>query len=168
MTADPSDPLVWASEAAQAAAQSGPESAEAKKLFAEVLDTSNPKLKPYSNIIHFDGAWGPVADAAVTQVTAVFVSVDTPKADFDKAWSAVAGAIGGKPDGFVAGVKGWANNSIDEPELGGKVNVFVAASGWESIDKAKASVTAYSDKFEDMKKFSKHYHQRHVKFTKLK
>ena len=101
----------------------------------------------------------------MTQIAATFVP-PASAADFEAAFNEVVKA-GGAPDGFIAGAHGWGAEEIDHPKAG-KSKVFLATSGWESTDKAKAAGAGAQKTFEPLKKFAEHHHVRTTVLTKEK
>jgi len=67
------------------------------------------------------------------------------KAAFD---NVVSGVYTSPPEGFVVGASGWALDEIN----GAKV--FLALSGWESIEKRLAAHGAISERFAEVQKFT--------------
>jgi len=105
-----------------------------------LIDTSDPAVVPYHNAVAFTKPFDAVASAAVTNLSAVFLNPDADAAAFEATWNQILAASGGSvPDGFVAGTHGWALEPASHPKIEGKAKVFVAASGWESIEKHQAT-----------------------------
>lgn len=147
------------------------QTAEGQKFRADLeamQDTSNPDVKAHNNIFVFSDDFTPVAEAAVTQQTIVFVPTSVDKAAFTAAWEeAIKNWT--KPDGWVAGVYGWSEDQLDQPpHIGtGKANGFLASAGWESIEKAQAAKEAAKAAFEPLSKFGIKPESAHNRFTTL-
>lgn len=156
---------MWSSPDAAKAAASSPQAAEVKKLFDEILDKSNPEVRPVHNIFTLHGDFVKAAESPVTQFAATFVP-PASAADFEATFNEVVKA-GGQPDGFIAGAHGWGAEEIEHPKAG-KVKVFLAASGWASDEKAKAAGAGGQKIFEPLKKFAEHHHVRTAVLTKEK
>lgn len=103
----------------------------------------------------------------MTQIAATSVPTSVNPADFEAAFNEVLKAGGAPPDGFVAEAHGWGMEEIDHPKVG-KAKVFLATSGWASVDKAKAASSGAEKAFEPLKKFTEHHHVRTTVLTKEK
>ncbi|KAK2604857.1 hypothetical protein N8I77_007753 [Diaporthe amygdali] len=169
---DPNEPPaveiidIWSSADAAKAAASSSHAAEVKKLFEEILDKSNPEVRPVHNLFTLNGDFVKVAESPVVQIAATIVPTSVSASDFEAAFNDVVKA-GGAPDGFVAGAHGWGAEEIDHPKAG-KSKVFLATSGWTSEDKANAARSGAEKTFEPLKKFTEHHHVRTTVLTKEK
>ena len=95
-----------------------------------------------------------VADASVVAMGVVLMPADVDVAAYEKEFALATGA-GSKPDGFIAGVKGWATEEIDDhPKLPGiKAKVFVTATAWESLEAHKEAHAAEVERFKELARF---------------
>lgn len=134
-------------------------------MFDEILDKSNPEVRPVHNLFTLHGDFVKAAESPVTQFAATFVP-PASAADFEATFNEVVKA-GGQPDGFIAGAHGWGAEEIEHPKAG-KVKVFLAASGWASDEKAKAAGAGGQKTFEPLRKFAEHHHVRTAVLTKEK
>lgn len=129
---------------------------EAWKQMQEVIDTSDQTRQPHRVAVIFKTPFSAVADAPVVTMSALFLPTDVNVTALEKAFAAAAGG-GGQPDGFIAGVNGWVTEDVvDHPKMQGKkAKVFIAASGWESLEKNKLAQEASADRFkEELGKFT--------------
>lgn len=161
--------IVWESVDAVNAAHNSPEGAKFRADIEAVTDTSNPELKIHINTFVFTNDYAPVADAAITEQTFMFVDPSVNQADFVAVWEeALKGWT--SPPGWITGTYGWAEGEVDNPpQLGaGKSKVFLASAGWESLDKAKAGISVSKTAFEPLvTKFGLKPEQVHSRFTVL-
>lgn len=148
------------------AAQSTPEAAQAKAAFDQITDTSNPAVTPHHNIFVFDKDFVPVADTPIVQMTTMFFPPTVSTADFEAAWNNGMKSFSGV-DGWIAGTHGWALQEFDHP-VAGKKKVFMAAAGWESIEKAVAGGEKVKGGFEGLEKFGQQVSARFTSLTKVK
>lgn len=150
------------------AAHSSPLGEELKTVTAQLTDTSDPKAKPYHSLVTFNSDFVAVAAAPVVQIGFVFLPLTVDTSDVEAKWNAGLAGLG-KPDGLVAGAHGWAAEEYDHDKAG-KAKVFVAASGWESAEKANAANEKYKDAegFAEFSKLAEHRFTRMTALTKLK
>ncbi|KAK5652224.1 hypothetical protein OQA88_10721 [Cercophora sp. LCS_1] len=152
---------VWDSEESYKASESSPLKAQATKLVGELLDASEPSLKPYHNAVPFSKPFETVAAAPVVQVSSFFLPADVDKAAFEAAFDSVLKAVyGNPPDGFVVGAHGWALESVN----GAKV--FATISGWQSIEKRVAAHAGIAEKFAEIQKFTNVVEVHHTSFKR--
>lgn len=150
---------VWESEEAYKASQASSLHAEAGDLIGELVDKSDPAVKPYHNAIPFDKPFEKVAAAPIVQLSSIFLPVDVDKAAFQAAFDGVLTHLySSPPDGFVLGAHGWALEEVN----GAKV--FATASGWESIEKRLAAHAKISEKFAEIQKFTNVVEVHHTSF----
>lgn len=150
------------------AAHSSPEGIKFREDFEKIMDTSNPAIKAHHNTFVFTNDFAPVADAPVVEQTIFFVPTSVNKAEFTATWEEALKSWNA-PAGWIAGTFGWGEEEIDQPpHLGnGKCNPFLAAAGWESIEKAQASREVSQAAFEPLKKFGITPEMAHSRFTTL-
>ncbi|KAK3312279.1 hypothetical protein B0H66DRAFT_632899 [Apodospora peruviana] len=150
---------VWASEEAYKQAQGSSIRAEAGKLMQELIDTSDPAVKPYHNAFTLHKPFDTVVVAPVVQVTSIFLPAGVDRAAFEAAWEAIVSHLRqNPPDGFVAGAHGWGLEEVN----GAKV--FGAFSGWESVEKNAAGQAGIADKFGEILKFTNVFEVHHTSF----
>ncbi|KAK3361314.1 hypothetical protein B0T24DRAFT_671554 [Lasiosphaeria ovina] len=162
---------VWASSDAYTASKSSPLHAAAAKLMVELVDASSDPAapKPYHNAVVFDAPFAAVAAAPLVQMSSVFLPLDIDAPAFEAAWASVVASLreNGPPDGFVAGVHGWALEAVHGiPKFPAGAKVFVTASGWESLEKNVAAHVGVADKFAEVQRFSDVFEAHHVSFKK--
>ena len=102
----------------------------------EIIDTSDASRYPVRSTVVFDTPFSTIADAPIVIMAAAFLPTGVDLSAFEKAFAAAV-YTSGRPDGFIAGTRGWAKEEVDNhPKMQGtKAKVFVTASGWESIEK---------------------------------
>ncbi|KAK1758921.1 hypothetical protein QBC47DRAFT_356831 [Echria macrotheca] len=152
----------WDSEANYITSQDSPIHTQAKKLMGQLIDRSDPAVKPYHNAVALSKPFEVVAAAPVVQVSSFFLPADVDKAAFEAAFNKVLSQVyDSPPDGYVVGANGWALEDVN----GAKV--FATVTGWESVEKRMAAHAAMADKFGEVQKFTTVVEVHHTSFNKI-
>ncbi|KAK1832543.1 hypothetical protein QBC39DRAFT_68353 [Podospora conica] len=152
---------VWNSEQAYQTSQSSPLHSEATALIQQLVDTSNPLIKPYHNAVPFDKPFAEVAVAPLVQLSSFFLPADVNRSAFEAAFKNVLAPLyANPPEGFVTGTNGWALETVNGAA------VFVAASGWESLEKRLEAHERVKGTFGEVEAFTKVVEVHHTSFQK--
>ncbi|KAH8882990.1 hypothetical protein GQ53DRAFT_438421 [Thozetella sp. PMI_491] len=158
---------IWESEEDYKASQTSEVHGKVSGLFKDLVDTSDPAQHPYHNTIVFSQPFGPIADAPVTSMTAIFLPTTADTAAFEAAWEdVVKNGLGTKPEGFIAGAHGWTADEVKGHPKISPAKLFVAASGWESVEKNEAAHASLAERFSELRKFTEVVDTHHTVFEK--
>lgn len=155
-------PTVWTSEQAYRTSHTSPLHTTATTLLDPLIDTTNPLIKPYHNAIPFDKPFSDVAAAApLVQLSSFFLPADVDRQAFETAFKNVLARVyADPPAGFVTGTNGWALEAV------GGAAVFVAASGWESLERRVEAHERLRGMFGEVEGFTKVVEVHHTAFER--
>lgn len=157
----PAPPTVWTSEQAYQTSQTSPLHSTATTLLHDLIDTSNPSIKPYHNAIPFDKPFSDVAAAPLVQLSSFFLPADVDRQAFETAFKSVLARVyADPPAGFVTGTNGWALEAV------GGAAVFVAASGWVSLERRLEAHERLRGMFGEVEGFTRVVEVHHTSFEK--